>query len=154
MVVTVYYLAYGLGFYLNEKITSVYGPKKCLIIGSVANLLYVAAYLFPVGCKATHTGICSRGFCSTILFIFAVIGGCGSSIAWAAKSAYLQLCCENEDEKKPYEIFKAIYLFGGIIASLFALALLANETVRTGLYIVMTILVVNAALIQICKIFV
>ncbi len=49
------------------------------------------------------------------------------------------------------DIFEIVYGFSAILASLFALSLLGNSKVRLGLYIIMTLLAVNAFVIQLCN---
>lgn len=150
MVVTVYFVAFYLAYFVGEKAVVVFSAKNSLVVGSLLNALYVAVYLFPVYCKANTKGVCNHIFSTVLLLIFAVIGGCGASVTWTAKTAYLQQCSDSQTEQKHSNIFNIVTGFGGVLAGLFGLALLADDHVRAGLYIIMLILAVNAVLIQLC----
>ena len=75
------YLAYGFAHYFTSKVLASQGAKKSLAIGTFANFLYIASYLFPVGCGSASHGFCSKGFGGTLLFITSLIGGAGLAVA-------------------------------------------------------------------------
>lgn len=72
-------------------------------------------------------------------------------MAQAAKQEYIKQCSDSETTKKHIDIFTIIFGFSGILASLFALSLLANNNVRIGLYIILSLLALNSFVVQICK---
>jgi MFS family permease len=143
-----------MAYFLSEKAIAVFSAKSSLMAGSALNAIYVTVYLFPVSCKNGTTGICNHGFTCFLLILFSVVGGCGASITWSAKIAYLNQCNEPGTERKHRNIFNIVFGFAGILAGLFGLALLGNSDVRIGLYIIMLILSINAALVQLCKLYI
>lgn len=150
MVTAVYFFSICLSHFLGDKIVSVLSPKRALAVGSALTALYVAVYLFPVVCGGKSNGLCSHALSGVLLFAFAFIGGCGTSITWTAKSVYLRQCSDSETESKNNTIFSMVFGFGGVLAALFGLSLLINEKLRTGLYVVMSVLSVNSVAMQIC----
>ena len=151
IVITLYYFSYYLTYFLSENFINVLSLKTSLMIGSALNAFYVAVYIFPASCIDNTGGVCNHGFIGFLLILFSVVGGCGASVTWAAKSVYLDKCNTAETEKKHRNIFNIAYGFGGVLAALFGLALHTNKEVRIGLYVIMFILAVNAAVIQLCK---
>jgi len=83
--------------------------------------------------------------------IATLIGGFGLAMTWAAKQEYIKGCSEEETRTKNEDIFTIIFGFSAILASLFALSLLNNSKARIGLYVILTLLVLNALMIQICN---
>lgn len=140
-----------MGYYQANNLMSKHCYKNIMTIGSFFNFLYITVYLFPVTCKAKNTGICNHGFVGFLLCLFALVGGVGTTFSWIGKECYIRKCSDAETDKKHHTIFSIIFGFAGILASLFALSLLANETVRTGLFVILTILAFNAVIIQACK---
>lgn len=151
MVVTIYYLAYSLAYYLGEKLTTVFPLKETIIIGSALNLPYIAIYLIPASCTTNNKGICNHVFCGILLFLFAIIGGLGSGVTWVAKGAYLRKCSDSETEEKHNDIFGITVRTSALVAAGICFFLLTNDTVRTALYIIMTIIAVDGIIIQVCK---
>lgn len=149
--VALYFNFFYLGYFLGEKFVAVFSAKTALLIGCALNAVYVAGYLIPSNCLEKETGGCNHGFVSFLLFVFAHVGGFGASIAWSAKNAYLKLCNNAETEKKHNLIFSIVFGFAGVLAGLLGLALLGKDSLRRGLYIIMVILAVNAALVVLRK---
>jgi len=145
IVIALYYFSYYLTYFLSENFINVLSLKTSLMIGSALNAFYVAIYIFPVSCIDDTRGVCNHGFIGFLLILFSIVGGCGASVTWTAKSVYLDKCNTAETEKKHRNIFNIAYGFAGV------LALHTNEDVRIGLYIIMFILAVNAAVVQLCK---
>jgi len=149
MIITIYFLSYYLAYFLADKVISVFSIRISLLAGSLFNAIYVSIYLIPVGCKKENTGICNHGFSSFLFFLFALIGGCGSSIAWTAKTNFLQRW--NTSNEHNTGVFNLAIGFSGVVAALFAIVLLTNDKGRTALYIIMLVLALNASLIRVCK---
>jgi len=154
IVITLYYFSYYLAYFLSENVINILSPTTSLMIGTGLNALYVGVYIFPVSCVDSTTGGCNHGFIGFLLILFSIIGGCGASLTWAAKSIYLDRCNTSETEKKHRNIFNAVYGFGGVLAALFGLALFVNVDTRNGLYVIMFILSISAAIVQLCKLWI
>jgi len=149
VVLAINYLAISFGNYLNDKIVATFGIQKTLIGSSILNFLYIFTYLLPASCNSISTGICNHGFLGTLLIIGAILGGFGLSCSQSSKKKYLDKCGTDEELTKNHDIFMLIFFFSCILVTIIALPLLTNPKVRTGLYVILVVLSVNAILIQI-----
>ena len=75
-------------------------------------------------------------------------------MAWSAKKEYLKNCSDAETAGRNKDIFNIVLGFSGILASLFAFSLLANNRVRMGLFIILPIMVLTGLVVQLCRILV
>ena len=69
---------------------------------------------------------------------------------WAALEEYLkEIGAENTGSKKRW--FGVVYMMHTILGALLALVMLRDGKLRIALYVIMTLIAINAFLVQICK---
>lgn len=86
---------------------------------------------------------------TTLLIIGAIFGGFGLAFNQTAKKRYLDKCGTDAELSKNHDVFMVVFSFGGILATLIALPLLADSKVRVGLYVILAVLCANAMIMQI-----
>ena len=72
------------------------------------------------------------------------------NVAWKVIEVYLDDCSDGQNNEANKVIFSVIHGFGLVLGAMFAASLLGGNKQRIGLYILLTLLIVNALVLQIC----
>ena len=165
-----YFLVNGISYYFAIPIVIKYGPKKMICIGSlitlyvlllkacVASILRHICFLLLAQIKIMDFAPRAlQEHCSLLWHFLEDLDSLYEKslrlwqIALAGQKEYRRLCNDDQEENKGTDIFTIIYGFSTILGTLFALSLTNTNNVRIGLYIILTLLVANALVIQICN---
>lgn len=145
------YLAFCLGCFIASPLSNRYGARRTIPFGSLLNATYTASFIIPVVCDIdkTTTGICNKSVAGTILSISAFLGGIGLAILWVSNGSYIGECSTEATVNSNQGLFFSVFSFNAIIGNLIGMALLKTEGLRVVLYILMTVMCINASLLQI-----
>ena len=66
---------------------------------------------------------------------------------WASQKEYFK------DDENPENTFQTIFYFHGVLGTVVAIVLLSSSRLRIALYVILTLLIANSALLQFCTYF-
>ena len=138
----------GVGYFASGRILSHGDPKKALVLCSFCNMFYIASYLIPVACETDSDKFCNKLFSGILLMVTGAMGGFVQALAWIAKKEYIRRQENQEDTNR--DLFLGLIGVSGIISAILSIILVENTLIRAGLYMIFTLLIVNALFIQIC----
>ncbi|CDW72426.1 major facilitator superfamily protein [Stylonychia lemnae] len=127
------------------------GARFAVRVGSITYFLYIAALLFPTlkeNNKNSDLFIFTDGFIYSVIIIFAIINGIGSSLLWCGQGVYLSECASEKTKGLFFAILSALSMSSQFLGNLLSALILGNTDKLTYFIIMASIAAVASIQLQ------
>eukprot|EP00347_Sterkiella_histriomuscorum_P012236 403369368 len=113
----------------SSAVIEKFGSRFAVKVGSFSYFLYISALLFPTLKEQypdSQSVIFTDGFIISIIIIFAIINGIGSSLLWCGQGQYLTECANETSKGLFFAILNGTSNSSQLIGNIMSALLLAN----------------------------